>query len=186
MTCLLRKQSHLFVPTYERADFNLTILIHGFLSATHFQFTFPVSVMWGKLKFSIGFQQRAVSFQPQCLNGTNNMKESECTNHSEAEGRVLAMAEATFAIYTQRVSLLSDSSVLDDSAPHVFTKSDIMLIQSEMLGEFSKYRREAKTHTQKHCAYSESLFGFRDPPHSFVKHIFAFYNENQYHCVSIL
>lgn len=114
--------------------------------------------MGEKLKFSIGFQQHAVSFQPQCLNGSNNMKESVITNHSEADGRVLAMAEATFAIFTQRVSLLSDSSMLDDSAPHVFTKSDIMLIQSEMLGDFSKYQREAKTHTQKHCAYSASLF----------------------------
>lgn len=67
------------------------------------------------------------------------MKERERTNGSEADGRALAMAEATFPIYTQRVSLLSDSSMLDDSAPHVFTKSDIMLIQSEMLGDFSKY-----------------------------------------------
>lgn len=116
--------------------------------------------MQGKLKSSIGFQQHAVSFRPQCLNGANNMKESESTNHSEADGRALAMAEATFAIYTQRVSLLSDSSMLDDSAPHVFTKSDIMLIQSEMLGDFSKYQREAVTHAQKQCAYSESVFYF--------------------------
>lgn len=164
MTWLLREQSHLQtfasqpVCSHIWKTWFLSIWIHGFLSTIHFQFTILVSVMWGKLKFSIGFQQRAVSFQPQCLNGTNNMKESECTNHSKADGRALAMAEATFAIYTQRVSLLSDSSMLDDSAPHVFTKSDIMLIQSEMLGDFSQYRREAKTRRQKHCAYSESLF----------------------------
>lgn len=145
-------------PHMKHPDFDLTLWIHGFLSTIHFKFTIPVSIMWGKLKFSIGFQQRTVSFQPQCLNGTNNMKESECTNHGEADGRALAMAEATFAIYTQRVSLFSDSSMLDDSAPHVFTKSDIMLIQSEMLGDVSKYQREARTHRQKHCAHSGSLF----------------------------
>lgn len=39
--------------------------------------------------------------------------------------------------------------MLDDSTPHVFTKSDIMLIQSEMLEDFSKYGG-AHMHTHRH------------------------------------
>lgn len=57
-----------------------------------------------------------------------------------------ALDEATFTIRTLRVMVDTDSSMLDDSTPHVFTKSDIMLIQSEMLEDISKYR-DTHTHT---------------------------------------
>lgn len=43
--------------------------------------------------------------------------------------------EAAFTIHTLHVLVHTDSSMLDDSTPHVFTKSDIMLIQSGMLGD---------------------------------------------------
>lgn len=56
-----------------------------------------------------------------------------------------SLDEAAFTIRTLRVSVHADSSMLDDSTPHVFTKSDIMLIQSEMLGDISKY---GDTHMQ--------------------------------------
>lgn len=61
--------------------------------------------------------------------------------------------EATFTICTLCVLVHTDSSMLDDSTPHVFTKSDIMLIQSEMLEDISKY---GDKHT--HIHYAQELY----------------------------
>lgn len=63
---------------------------------------------------------------------------------TETGGR--ALDDATSTIRTLHVLVDTDSSMLDDSTSHVFTKADIMLIQSEMPEDISKY---GHTHIKK-------------------------------------
>lgn len=69
----------------------------------------------------------------------NKFKQEPNRTGSIHRDRRACSDEAAFTIHTLRVLLHADSSVLDDSTPTVFTKSDIMLIQSEMLGDISNY-----------------------------------------------
>lgn len=83
--------------------------------------------------------------QKQNIKKFNIRKKAKQNQWQSTETGGHSLDEAAFAIHTRRVLVHADSSMLDDSTPHVFTKFDIMLIQSEMLGDISKY---GDTHMQ--------------------------------------